>query len=180
MMKLKVLLAIAVSVTMLNCRGYHYFMDMYISPAVDTQEEDIIGGRKGNMIPPEGSVAYGQKGYYLTNAIADYARADCELVSPVKQADKRVASRGKLKYGIYCSPCHGMTGQGDGPIKAKWPAIPALVSQPGKPSPFEKYGAGRIYHVITVGKGAMFSYSSQLPDFDRWLVAQYVKQLQKK
>jgi len=103
---------------------------------------------------------------------------------------------GQQKYNTACAPCHGITGYGDGPVHrvaaghANNASINTVWVQPanlhqldtatGKP----KYGQGvyedgRLYHVITFGKGNMSGYQSQVPDpHDRWAIAAYVRVLQ--
>ena len=163
-----------------GCREYAYFLDMHYSPAVDAQEKDIIGNRKGNFIPPEGSVPYKTPTYNLTNDLNDYIKADITLKDPfkMKKLSGRVLSQGQEQYRIYCSPCHGLSGRGDGTIKAKWSSIRPLVEVDGQEVPPLKWGLGRIYHVIRVGIRSMQGYESQITEENRWAIAHYVKYLQ--
>ena len=163
-----------------GCREYAYFVDMYYSPAVDAQEEDFVGGRPGNFEPPENTLPYKGTRYTLTNSLQDYPKADFVLKSPFKNGKSTdVLLKGKDQYRIYCAPCHGMTGRGDGSIKKKWPSIRPLVEMEGVDVPPTKWGTGRIYHVIRVGIRSMQSYSSQITEENMWAISHYVKYLQK-
>jgi mono/diheme cytochrome c family protein len=82
--------------------------------------------------------------------------------------------RGQQRYEIYCTPCHGQTGRGDG-----------IVVQRGyrRPPSFhidrlrgEK--DGYFFDVITSGFGAMPDYAAQVPVADRWAIVAYVRALQ--
>ena len=165
-----------------GCRDLQYFPDMHYSTAIDAQKADPIGQRKGNMLPPENTIPYKASGYSLTNALDDYPRADWVLKDPLSGVEdkKIILEQGGFKYDIYCAPCHGLTGKGDGPIQKKWVTIRPLVRVEGKnvDVPALRWGTGRIYHVIRVGIRSMGSYASQIKDEDRWRIAHYVKYLQ--
>ena len=170
------------SLCFLGCRDLQYFPDMHYSPAVDAQKADPIGGRMGNMLPPENTIPYKGSNYSLTNALDDHPKADFMLKDPLPsiESQETTLKRGKAQYNIYCSPCHGLTGKADGPIQKKWPAILPLVRVEDKnvDVPPLRWGLGRIYHVIRVGIRSMGSYASQVKEDDRWRIAHYVKYLQ--
>ncbi|HYU43831.1 MAG TPA: cytochrome c [Vicinamibacteria bacterium] len=82
--------------------------------------------------------------------------------------------RGQQRYGIYCTPCHGQTGRGDG-----------MVVQRGyrRPPSFHidrlrNEKAGYFFDVITSGFGAMPDYAAQIAVPDRWATVAYVRALQ--
>lgn len=158
-----------------SCRQFHYFMDMAYSPAVDNAENDFIGNRKGNMMPPENTVAYKYTPYRIDPA-------DGELADKVLKAPPADLKGGEKQYNIFCAPCHGVTGKADGPISKAWKAIPIrpLVDTEKQAARAKDFGLGRLYHIITVGYGGMRSYAGQITEKDRWAIAHYVKELQKK
>ena len=82
--------------------------------------------------------------------------------------------RGRERYKIFCTPCHGIQGDGNG-----------MVSMRGMKHPPSYHDArlrqvpnGYIYDVITNGFGGMLSYSAQIPPADRWAIVAYVRALQ--
>ena len=85
-----------------------------------------------------------------------------------------VLQRGQERYGIYCSPCHSLTGDGDGMIprrgftRAASFHIPRLREAP----------PGYFFFVITQGMGAMPNYRNQIPPRDRWAITAYIRALQ--
>jgi hypothetical protein len=90
---------------------------------------------------------------------------------PVNQ---ELLERGEGRYKIFCTPCHGLQGDGNGMV-----AIRGMKHPPSfhldrlRQSP-----NGYFYDVITNGFGAMYGYSAQIPPRDRWAVVAYVRALQ--
>jgi len=83
-------------------------------------------------------------------------------------------ARGRERFNIYCSPCHGRTGQGDGMIVQRGYRRPPsyledrLINAP----------VGHFFDVITNGFGVMPYYASQIRVEDRWAIIAYVRALQ--
>jgi mono/diheme cytochrome c family protein len=88
--------------------------------------------------------------------------------------DGRVMARGRERYDIYCSPCHGQTGQGDGMVVRRGFRRPPTYHQ----DRLRNAPVGHIYDVITNGFGAMPDYASQIKVEDRWAIIAYVRALQ--
>jgi mono/diheme cytochrome c family protein len=83
-------------------------------------------------------------------------------------------ARGRERFDIYCSPCHGSTGQGDGMVVLRGYRRPPSFHQDrlrGAP-------VGHFFDVITNGFGAMPDYASQVRAEDRWAIVAYVRALQ--
>jgi cytochrome c2 len=85
-----------------------------------------------------------------------------------------VLEEGKHLYIGFCAPCHGANGQGDGKVGAMYKGVPNYAVGRYKTLP-----EGHIFHVITHGKGRMWSHKSQLSPEERWKVVHYVQKLQK-
>jgi mono/diheme cytochrome c family protein len=109
-----------------------------------------------------------------------------ELPFPV---DKAVLERGQQRFMIYCSPCHGATGAGDGMIVQRgFSPPPPLYGKRPRPlntSPAASFyedlrdaPVGHFFEVITNGHGAMYSYASRVAPRDRWAIASYIRALQ--
>ena len=82
--------------------------------------------------------------------------------------------RGRERFGIYCTPCHGLAGDGDGVIVAHgFPAPPSYHIDRLLAAP-----AQHFYDVITKGYGVMYSYSDRVQPHDRWAIAAYIRALQ--
>jgi hypothetical protein len=86
-----------------------------------------------------------------------------------------VLERGQDRYGIYCSPCHGVTGDGNGMISKRGFKIPANFHT----DRLRQAPPGYLFQVISNGYGAMPDYSSQIPHVrDRWAIVAYIRALQ--
>ncbi len=91
--------------------------------------------------------------------------------------------RGQERYNIYCAPCHGLTGHGDGtvPTQAKKGGFFWSVTSYHDERILDRKQTpdGRLFHVITNGLGTMPSYASQIPVEDRWAIVAYIRALQR-
>jgi hypothetical protein len=116
----------------------------------------------------------------LENTVARGSIADDELFVPKESnafplpLTPELLNHGRERYKIFCTPCHGIQGDGNG-----------MVSMRGMKHPPSYHDArllavpnGYIYDVITNGFGGMLSYSAQIPPADRWAIVAYVRALQ--
>ena len=82
--------------------------------------------------------------------------------------------RGRDRFNIYCSPCHGGLGDGQGMIVQRgFPPSPSYHIDRLRQAP-----AGHFFDVITNGFGTMFSYASRVSAEDRWKIVAYIRALQ--
>jgi mono/diheme cytochrome c family protein len=82
--------------------------------------------------------------------------------------------RGRQRYEIFCSACHGMTGFGDGMIVRRGFRQAASFHD----DRLRQAPVGHFFDAITNGWGAMPSYSAQIPVQDRWAIIAYIRALQ--
>jgi mono/diheme cytochrome c family protein len=97
--------------------------------------------------------------------------------------DHALMSRGKRQFMIYCSPCHGLGGQGDGAIHQRAAKINAGSTgwvQPSNLTDGERAARpeGHLYNTITNGIRNMAGYKAQLSVHDRWAIVAYLRALQ--
>jgi len=86
-----------------------------------------------------------------------------------------VLERGRERYDIFCAPCHGRVGDGDGMIVQRgMRRPPSLHIERLRKSP-----PGYAFDVITNGFGAMIDLSDRLSAEDRWAIVSYVHALQR-
>jgi mono/diheme cytochrome c family protein len=88
--------------------------------------------------------------------------------------DEALLRRGRERFEIFCVPCHGRLGDGEG-----------IVVQRGMPHPpsfheqrLRDVGDGHFVDVITHGHGAMYSYADRVAPADRWAITAYIRALQ--
>ena len=87
---------------------------------------------------------------------------------------KDVVERGRGRYDIFCSACHGMTGNGDGMIVRRGFRRAASFND----DRLRQAPVGHFFDAITNGWGAMPSYAAQIPVQDRWAIIAYIRALQ--
>jgi len=87
---------------------------------------------------------------------------------------REVLLRGQERFDIYCAPCHGRTGEGNGMIPQRgYPAPPSYHTDRLRTVP-----VGHFFDVITHGYGVMYSYANRVEPEDRWAIAAYIRALQ--
>ena len=111
--------------------------------------------------------------------LPDHAVAQGDLDRDAQTIDRppvtpALLARGRERYDIYCSPCHGFDGKGDG-----------IVAERGFPHPPSYYEprlmaapAGTFFDAITNGYGVMYSYAARVAPRDRWAIIAYIRALQ--
>ena len=87
---------------------------------------------------------------------------------------KETVIRGKQRYEIFCSACHGPTGNGDGMIVRRGFRRAASFND-GR---LREAPVGHFFDAVTNGWGAMPSYAPQIPTEDRWAIIAYIRALQ--
>ncbi|MBI5707527.1 MAG: cytochrome c [Armatimonadetes bacterium] len=91
---------------------------------------------------------------------------------------RKVLGRGKERFEIFCTPCHGALGDGKGMITQRGLAVrrtPASYHT----DRLRKIPIGHFFDVITNGAGVMFPYGARIDADDRWAIAAYIRALQK-
>ena len=161
-------LVIAVSCLVSACR-----QDMHDAPRYEPLEASTFftDGRASRLLVAN-TVARGQlrdDEHLYTGKVG--GQLATEFPMPVTAA---VMARGRERFNVFCSPCHGRTGDGTGMI------VQRGFRQP--PSYYEdrlvNAPVGYLFDVMTNGFGAMQDYASQVPVTDRWAIAAYVRALQ--
>ena len=160
--------ALAVVLAGVGCR-----QDMHDQPKFIPlrASESFTDHRSGRPIV-EGTVARGrlQEDELLATGKVNGQLADT-FPFPVTA---EVLSRGRERFDIFCSPCHGRTGSGDGMIVRRgYKRPPSYHIDRLRDMP-----AGYFFDVIANGFGAMPDYRSQIPEPDRWAIVAYVRALQ--
>lgn len=87
---------------------------------------------------------------------------------------RELLERGRERFGIFCTPCHGLTGNGLGVIVQRgYRQPPSFHIDRLREAP-----VGYFYDVETHGFGSMMDYAAQIPPSDRWAIAAYIRALQ--
>ncbi|MGD0201827.1 MAG: cytochrome c [Bryobacteraceae bacterium] len=133
--------------------------DMVDQPSFRAQEDP-------RLLPPGAIPARGWEMPLTLKA------AQRDLRNPVPATASSLAYGGRL-FDIYCAPCHGVSGRGDGPVAAKI-VKPADLTAP-------KYISARdgfFYYVMRYGSGLMPAAYESVSADERWFVIHHIRALQ--
>jgi len=159
---------LAAVVALAGCR-----QDMHDAPRYDPLEASTVlpGGAGAQPLVP-GTVARGQlreDELLYTGAIDGEPSAVFPF--PITRED---LDRGQERFNIYCAPCHGQTGAGDGMVVQRGHRVAASYHI----DRLREMPVGYFFDVITNGFGAMADYRSQVAPEDRWRIVAYIRALQ--
>lgn len=126
-------------------------------------------------VPPANTVKRREDGMLPYRIPADSIELASRTLTNPLDSTEAIVQEGQALYAIYCMPCHGGAGQGDGAVGQRYLGIPAF--NVGRVSTVTE---GHIFHVITHGYNRMSAYGSQIDIADRWKIVEYVQQLQLK
>jgi mono/diheme cytochrome c family protein len=189
MNKFKILGAAVITVTVslfvTSCKdkrstGWEYAPNMYEHIAYDPdQKNPNFKDGKTAQLPPKGTTPVGFVRFDYPNTLDGYTKASAEVKNMLAITDKNLAD-GKALFTTFCSPCHGVEGQGDGEVtKHGFPPPPSYSKgNSSRGGAMKDLTDGKIYHTITYGVNSMGSYASQLNPDERWKVVMYVHHLQ--
>ncbi|WAP68652.1 c-type cytochrome [Jiella pelagia] len=90
------------------------------------------------------------------------------------RVDEALLQRGQEQYAIYCTPCHGLAGHGDGIIVERGFPQPPSYMEPRLLAADPQH----FVDVISNGWGVMYSYAARVEPRDRWAIAAYIRALQ--
>jgi len=171
--------AVAVPLALVAIPYLDMFNDMAVQPKGKAQ--GLYGlnfdqGRIVDRMPVAGTLPMDYEPYPFAGKDEKTAkRAEKALKNPLPPT-MAVLHRGQKIFHDYCRTCHGVEGQGDGPIVGPdlFPAPPSLHTDAAR-----KFPDGRIFHIITRGQNNMPSYADKIKPRDRWAVIHFVRALQR-
>jgi mono/diheme cytochrome c family protein len=161
----------------------HVVADMDNQPRFKSQQANPWFADGRAMRPTvEGTVARGalrlDEAYYRGASGGAYLDGFPDRVALTRET----LERGRERFEIYCAPCHGLAGYGDGIVARRadrlqqgtWIPPASLHVEPAA-----SRATGHLFNTITNGIRSMPAYGSQIPVEDRWAVVAYVRALQR-
>jgi mono/diheme cytochrome c family protein len=161
-------LLIAIALGVAGCR-----QDMHDAPRYEAFEASttFADGRASRNLPV-GTVA---RGWLREDEALYTGKVNGQLVDTFPFAISHDdLARGQQRFNVYCTPCHGRLGDGQGMVVQRGLRQAASYHQ----DRLRQERIGYFFDVITNGFGAMQGYAEQVPVRDRWLIAAYVRALQ--
>jgi cytochrome c553 len=148
-------------------------IDMHVQPYNrPMSKSEFFADNRSARLPVEGTVARGdlrEDAYFYTGKIG---AGDGDYL-PFPVTDK-VLTRGRERFDIFCAPCHGRVGDGNGFIPSRGLRRPPSYHI----ERLRKVPVGYFFDVMTNGFGIMPDYASQVSPEDRWKIAAYIRALQ--
>jgi mono/diheme cytochrome c family protein len=147
--------------------------DMHDAPRIEPFEANsFFPDARGSRTPPAGTVA---RGWLRADEALYTGKVNGQVVDTIPMAITHDdLKRGQQRFNIYCSPCHGRLGDGNGMVVQRGLRQAASYHN----DRLRQERIGYFFDVITNGFGAMQGYAEQVPVRDRWLIAAYVRALQ--
>lgn len=171
--------------------------DMWVQPKLKAQKPStMFADGMGSRPPVPGTVAQGKMRLddefftgRVKNVLVEKLPAEKVMEALKVKSYKEMILRGKERFEVFCTPCHGAVGDGKGMIAQRGLELkrtpgnyhtdrlrPKLENLPGKPKASQT--DGHLYDVITNGYGVMYSYASRIEPADRWAIVSYIRVLQ--
>ena len=148
-------------------------IDMHVQPYYrPLTKSDFFADGRSSRLPVDGTVARGDlrdDTYFYTGKVN--GNLGDTMPYPLT---KEVLDRGRDRFNVYCTPCHGRVGDGNGFIPSRGLRHPPSYHI----DRLRKVPLAYFFDVMTNGFGVMQDYSAQIPPRDRWAIAAYVRALQ--
>jgi mono/diheme cytochrome c family protein len=174
---------------------WHIFPDMDFQPKVKSDTaDDLFADGRGNRGEIDGTVA---QGWLESDETLYHGLDNGQWTTGFPKAhhdgspfvvDEKLLHRGQNRFNIYCSPCHGYDGRGQGMIPDRVKALGGvwqarnLAEAPtadGKGGVVVQMPNGQLFNTISNGYNTMQGYAAQIPAEDRWAIVSYVRALER-
>jgi mono/diheme cytochrome c family protein len=147
--------------------------DMHDQPKIKAyREAEFFPDSRGGRPIPEGTIP---RGFLQDDEHLYTGKVNGQFTDEFPfQVTRDVLERGRDRFAIYCTPCHGQTGMGNGMVVQRGFRPPPTFHS----DQIRKQTVGYWFDVMTNGFGAMPDYRAQVSPEDRWAVAAYIRALQ--
>lgn len=154
---------------------------MAFSGCGSSLRQDMANQPKNRPLSPSEFFRDGRSERPLVENTVAHGAIDNDVYSVSKEyagfpvpVDEKFLLRGEDRYKVFCTPCHGLQGDGNGMIAMRGMKRPPSYHI----DRLRQAPNGYFYDVIANGFGAMYSYSTRIPPRDRWAIVAYVRALQ--
>jgi hypothetical protein len=146
---------------------------------------DFFANGVSSQLPPPGTIARSQPIQTVNGSVYSFEDSPVNngkisgttnfIETNPLPVNEILLVRGHERFDIYCAPCHGKLGDGNG-ITKKIGAMPAVANLHDKR--IVEMADGEIFNTITFGKNTMGAYGPIVPTQDRWAIVAYLRALQ--
>lgn len=166
--------AVLLAVLALGATGCQLRTKMYDQAKYEPYERSELFDDGAAARPfPDGTVARGRLNADRVLHTGMLPSGEFVVDNPLDVTPELLA-RGRERFDVFCSVCHGRTGAGDGMVVQRGYRVPASYHQ----QRLRTMPDGYFFDVITRGFGQMPSYATMVPVEDRWAIVAYVRALQ--
>lgn len=159
----------------LSLVGCH--QDMWIQPKVSAQDSsDFFTDAAASRLPVAGTVPT-DAGIIDEAVHTGYSEGKLVTSFPV-EVDRKMLERGRERFEIFCTPCHGYTGDGQGMIAQRGLTLARPVATYHSDR-LRQMPIGHFVDVMTSGYGVMYPLADRIEPLDRWAIAAYIRVLQR-
>jgi len=158
----------------------HLIFDMDNQPKFRAQAANPLFADGRAMRPPvPGTVRFGDGAG--DPALTEGREGESWIGAMPVAVTPQLLQRGRERYDVFCSPCHGLSGYGNGPVAVRADALQEGTWTP--PSSLHtdlvrQRPDGHLYNTVKNGIRNMPAYGAQIPVADRWAIVAYVRALQ--
>ena len=159
----------------------HIFPDMDHQKKFKAQSANpLFADGRAMRLPVAGTVARGElradEHYYWGTVRGKWAGGFPTQVT----VNDELLDRGQDRYAIYCTPCHGLSGHGDGMVQRRTEAADYGAWSVGDLTADKAvaYPIGQLFNIVSYGINTMPAYRHQVPVEDRWALVAWIRALQ--
>ena len=155
----------------------HPNLNMDFQERFEAQEENtFFADNRAMRTPVPGTIA---RGMLANDAATTFGRdASGAFVTTIPvTVDQNLLTHGQTQYNVYCTPCHGKAGDGNGVVmKGNYGFVPAPTYHSDR---LRGLSNGYLYNVVVNGFNTMPGYGYHLSIEDRWSIVAYIRALQR-
>jgi hypothetical protein len=149
-------------------------MDRQLKLRPQTRSE-LFADRRSSRLPVEGTIARGTPYENSTRHTGRMPGRTNFVETGSEPITDAVLNRGRERFQIHCSPCHGALAEGNGITRKYGMTTVANLHEPR----IVRMPDGEVFQIISQGKGLMSAYASQIAIPDRWAIIAYLRALQR-
>ncbi len=163
----------AAAMTLLACAGCR--LDMHVQPRYNPYDpSDFFNDGQSARMPVAGTVSRSDL-ILGPDELLYTGKVNGEVATGFPfPITREILDRGRERFNINCSPCHGLAGDGDGMIVQRGFRRPPSLHE----DRLRTVPVGYFFQVITNGFGVMYPYGYRVPPRDRWAIISYIRALQ--